>query len=53
MVRRKYLVRKIDGRWTLGPAEEPYLAFDSKKDAVAHAARIESRLPKVEIVVVD
>ena len=47
------MVRKIGERWTLGPAEEPYLAFDSKADALAHAARIESRLPKVEIVVVD
>ena len=53
MDRREYMVRQIDGRWTLGPAEEPYLAFDSKADALAHAARIGSRLPKVEIVVVD
>ena len=53
MDRRKYMVQEINGRWTLGPAEEPYLAFDSKADAIAHAARIEIRLPKVEIVVVD
>ena len=53
MDRRKYVVRQIDERWTLGPPEEPYLAFESKADALAHAARIESRLPKVEIVVLD
>ena len=53
MLHRKYLVQEINGRWTLGAAEAPCLAFDSKADALAYAARIESRLPTVEIVVVD
>ncbi|MGH7805621.1 MAG: hypothetical protein ACREQJ_14835 [Candidatus Binatia bacterium] len=48
-----FVVRREGRRWTFGTAHQPFIAFDTKALAVAHAKEIVRQIPGATFAVVD